>query len=91
MIEFNDILIGLSIIIATIVASVLVVSHLAYKRGKESGHEIGYEKGTKEGVIIGREQILLENLVRSDLKLQEEIKHQNDLNKFIGQLSDERS
>ena len=90
MIDFNNVLIGLSIIIVTIVGCVLLVSHFAYKRGKLSGVELGIEKGKVEGIAIGREQILNENLIRSNMLLDDEIKHHDEVTKFIGQLADER-
>jgi hypothetical protein len=53
-----NILYGIATIIIAVVGSVQLVSHYAYKRGKEAG------------VSEGRSQVIIENLQRTDRELQ---------------------
>lgn len=48
---------GIAIIIITVVVCIQVVSHLAYKRGKNAG------------VVEGRAQVLQENMFRTDREI----------------------
>jgi hypothetical protein len=57
-------LIQIAILIIVVVGVVHFVHKNAFNQGRKVGEEIGFLNGKEEGIEVGREQVLKENILR---------------------------